>query len=62
LLDPLDDLRQLRQKPLAQSLIGNVANAQPDNERTGVGLLRSLGKIFVLGDDGRADEQQWPVR
>ena len=54
MLNPSDDLRQLRHEPLLQGMIGTVADAQPDDHRTEVGLWGSGGKVLVLGQNDRA--------
>ena len=58
LLNPGEDLRQLRHEPEPQGLVGSVADAQPNNDRTDVGLLRPDGEVFVLGDDDHARGQR----
>jgi hypothetical protein len=57
LLYPLDDLRQLRQKPLLQSAIGSITNAKPDDYRAAFRLLRPFGKVLVFGNNRSANRQ-----
>ena len=58
LLDPHNDLGQLRHEPLTQKLVAGVADAQPDNHWSRARVLCPSGEIVILRNENRSSVER----